>query len=100
MPEAYEALVAALKAMEQDGVTLPMAENEWNTRPDTVSYGLVSLDFESNQLEGDDVKTDEAYEGSVDLFSMAKGGAGWVPKIRAVLTAHCGGSWELNTHSQ
>ena len=38
MPEEYTTLVTALKAMSQgespDVMTLPMAENGWNTRPD------------------------------------------------------------------
>ena len=100
MPETYLELVEALKELEQGGVALPVAENEWGTRPDTVSYGLVSFDFERNQLTGDDRKTDESYEGSVDLYSMAKNGAGWVPLIRQVLTEYCGPCWELNTHKR
>ena len=94
----YEALVADLKNLTQDNVTLPMAEDEWYTRPDEVSYGTVSLDFEADALHGDDVKVATAYEGSVDLFSMVRNGAGWVQKIRETLTEHCGGCWHLNSH--
>lgn len=108
MPEEYTALVQALKGMEQAEdptqqtpvmVSLPMAEDEWYTRPDTVSYGIVALDFEDDQLHGDGIKLDRSWEGSVDLFSMVRGGAGWVPLIENVLTNHCGGSWSLNTHA-
>lgn len=98
----YQNLAEALRNLEQteSGGTykLPMVEDEWNTRPDTVSYGMFSLDFEDTVLEGDDAKADRAYEGSVDLFSMAKSGAGWVELIEETLTEHCGASWELNNH--
>jgi len=108
MPEEYTNLVTALKALEQVEnpeaqdpvtVTLPMAEDEWYTRPDTVSYGIVSLDFETDQLEADGVKNDTSYEGSVDLFSMVRSGAGWVELITGTLTEYCGGSWSLNSHT-
>lgn len=99
MHEKYEALVADLKDLEQEGVILPMAEDEWYTRPDTVSYGIVQLDFEADALQGDDVKSDRAWEGSVDLFSLAKSGAGWVQMIENALTKHCDGCWSLNRHT-
>ena len=102
MTDAYAALVADLKALTQgedpETVKLPMAENDWNTRPDDKSYGIVSLDFEAGSLTGDDLKEDTAYEGSVDLFSRAKDGAGWIRMITDTLKAHCGASWSLNSH--
>ena len=101
MPEEYTTLVTALKALTQgespNTVTLPMAENEWNTRPDTESYGIVSLDFEVDALRGDDIKVATAYEGSVDLYSRKKDGAGWIPLITDTLTEYCDGAWSLNS---
>lgn len=101
MPTEYTQLVAALKALTQgeapNTVTLPMAENEWNTRPDADSYGIVALDFEVDALRGDNIKQATAYEGSVDLFSRMKDGAGWIEEIRAVLTDCCEGAWSLNS---
>ena len=98
----YESLVAALKALTQgeapNTVTLPMAENEWSPRPEAESYGIVSLDFEASALDGNDTKLDTSYEGSADLFSHAKDGAGWVQLITQALTAHCGPCWSLNSH--
>lgn len=108
MFDEYAQLVTALKALEQAKdptaqvpvmVKLPMAEDEWNTRPDTVSYGIVSLDFEASDLHGDNLKQDACYEGSVDLFSLERSGAGWVKLITDTLTTYCGGAWYLNSHT-
>ena len=95
----YEMLVEALKSLTQGTAVLPMAEDEWYTRPDTVSYGVVSLDFEASAMQADDEKQARAYEGSTDLFSLVKGGAGWVELIEETLTEHCGPSWSLNSHT-
>ena len=99
----YTSLVTALKALTQgetgSEITLPMAEDEWYTRPDAVSYGIVSLDFEANSFHGDERKKDTAYEGSVDLFSLARSGAGWVQLITAALETNCDGCWSLNSHT-
>ena len=105
MPENYNTLVSALKALTQETgvsgvtVTLPMAEDEWDLRPEAESYGIVSLDFEANALDGDSMKADTAHEGSVDLFSHIRGGAGWIPLIRETLTEYCGSCWGLNHHA-
>ena len=103
MPEEYSKMVAALKALTQgeepDTATLPMAEDEWNTRPETVSYGIVLLQFEADALRGDDRKQSIAYSGSVHLFSMKRDGAGWVPLIRGVLDEYCDCAWSLNYHT-
>ena len=45
----YADLVNAMKALTQgEGsatVTLPMAEYEWNTRPESSSYGTIRIDW-------------------------------------------------------
>lgn len=101
MPTDYTQLVAALKALTQgetpNTVTLLMAEDGWNTRPDADSYGIVALDFEADALRGDNIKCVTAYEGSVDLFSRKRDGDGWIPLITSALTAHCDGAWHLNS---
>ena len=108
MPEEYTKLVAALKNLQQVEdltadppvmVTLPMAEDGWDTRPDVVSYGEVQLDFEADNLTGDDLKQSISYEGSVDLYSMVRSGAGWVELITQTLTEHCRAAWSLNYHT-
>ena len=104
MPEEYTALVTALKNITQGTspdpvVKLPMAEDEWNTRPDTVSYGIVLLQYEVDALRGDNRKLDTAYSGSVHLFSLLRNGAGWVPLICSTLTEYCESAWSLNHHT-
>ena len=108
MPEEYTALVTALKALEQvedptaqvqKTVMLPMAEDEWYTRPDVVSYGIVLLQYEADALHGDNLKQETAYSGSVHLFSLVRDGAGWVPLICDALKEHCEGCWSLNYHT-
>ena len=100
MPDEYTALVTAMKALTQgeapNEVTLPVAEYEWQTRPDADSYGIIALDFETGALEGDNAKQVTAYEGSVDLFSHQKQGGGWIEKITETLTEHCESAWRLN----
>lgn len=102
MPTEYENLVTAMKALTQgeepDTVTLPVAENDWRIRPDTESYGIIALDYEADALHGDNLKQAEAYEGSMDLYSKAKDGAGWIPLIKSTLTEYCEGAWSLNYH--
>ena len=102
MPEEYTSLVTALKALTQgespNVISLPMAEDEWNTRPKGESYGIVSLDFEVSAMYGDNVKKATSYGGSVDLYSHSRSGSGWVPLITGVLTDHCEGCWSLNSH--
>ena len=101
MPTDYTNLVTALKALTQGEApnthTLPMAEDGWATRPDTVSYGVVALEFEADALRGDNGKVAAAYEGSVDLYTMQRDGAGWIPLITAALTEYCDGAWSLNS---
>lgn len=96
MPDEYLDLVAAMQSLSIGTEILPMAENEWNTRPDSESYGTIQLDFEVNALFGDNVKKARAYEGSVDLFSYSKHGARWIEEIERTLTEHCEGCWSLN----
>lgn len=103
MPDEYLKLVRAMKALSQGdnpgtAITLPVAEDEWNTRPDTESYGIISLDMEADAMCGDDGKLISSYEGSMDLFSHARNGAGWVELITGALKTNCGPCWSLNSH--
>ena len=62
MPNEYEALVAALKLTD-----IPFAEYGWRTRPEG-AYGVISLEMEADQLNGDGAKLDRVWEGSIDLY--------------------------------
>lgn len=106
MPEAYLALVTALKALTQvSGTTsepdkgLPVAEDEWSPRPEVDSYGIIKLDFETDSLDGDNVKHIRSYEGTIDLYSLKRRGDGWIPLIEQLLTEHCECSWRLDYHT-
>ena len=96
----YASLVTAMKALTQgegnDTITLPMAEDEWETRPEANSYGTIRLDFEVDPLNGDDKKVCRAFEGSVDLFSRSRNGDGWIEEIETTLAAYCDSAWQLN----
>ena len=103
MPDEYTSLVAAMKTLTQgetpNTVTLLMAEDGWNTRPDADSYGFIALEFEPDALGGDNRKMIRAYEGSVDLYSRKRNGDGWIRLIEDALTEYCGGCWSLNHHA-
>ena len=92
MPSEYEALVAALKLTD-----IPFAEYAWRSRPEG-TYGVVSLDFESGQVDGDDRKQDRSWEASVDVFfrklSERESVIGTVEEILAEI---CGSAWEMNS---
>ena len=106
MLEQYNALVADMKALNKAATTtgqaetLPVAENEWNNRPNTDNYSTIMYEFEAGMLEGDNLKQDRAFEGSIDLYSRKKDGDGWVPLIEEVLTRHCDSCWTLNYHEK
>ena len=92
MPSEYEALVAALKLTD-----IPFQEYGWKTRPDG-AYGVVSLEFEAGQLDGEDVKADRAWEGSVDLFyPKLTDRSDLIEEVEETLTAITGSSWQLNS---
>ena len=106
MLNQFNALVAAMKALTKAATTseqaekLPVAENEWNTRPDADSYGEIMYDFELESLDGDNLKQDRAYEGSMDLYSRKKDGDGWIPLIEKVLSEHCESCWKMDYHTK
>ena len=93
MSAEYTDLVAALKGMK-----IPVAENAWTSRPTVPTYAVVQLDFEADSMRGDGNKLVTAWSGSVDLFSTAKDGEGYVSEIVKILTQQLGGAWSLNSH--
>jgi len=90
----YQELVAGLQSI----YGCPFAENGWTSRPNTDSYGVVTLEYEPNALHGDDMKQIRAFEGSVDLFSRKKDGDSFIPLIEEALNVTCEGCWHLNSH--
>ena len=87
----YEALKAALMALKD----IAFAEYEWDTRP-TGNHGTIQPDFQANGDRGDDLHQDQAWEGSVDVYTTGRGND-IAAEVEAILEAHCGGSWELNS---
>lgn len=87
----YEDLKAALLAQN----LIPATEYAWATRP-SGNYAVFQQDFEADADVGDDCKGGIAMEGSIDLFTKGRAPAIWTG-IEAILTAHCGASWYLNT---
>ena len=96
MSDKFESLAAEMKTLDQGGERLPVAEDGWDTRPDAESWGVIALEFEADPLNGDNLKADTQYEGSMDLFSRRRDGGGWIPLVTGMLTKHCEGCWTLN----
>ena len=92
MPKEYEALVAALKL-----TSIPFAEYGWKTRPEG-AYGVVSLEFEAGQLNGDGSKLDRVWEGSIDLYyPKLSDRTDLIEEIEETLEEILGDSWALNS---
>lgn len=92
MPQEYDDLVTAL------GETgIPFAEYGWKTAPEG-PYGVVSLEFEADSLDGNDGKQLRAFEGSVDLFfRKITDRAELIEKVENVLKNTVEASWRLNS---
>lgn len=92
MPSEYEALVAALKL-----TSIPFAEYGWKARPEG-TYGVVQLDFEAGNMEGDGAKIDRSWEGSVDLFyQKINNRSDLMAEVEEILTEILGDSWHVNS---
>ena len=92
MPKEYETLVAAMKL-----TSVPFAEYGWKARPEG-AYGVVSLEFEAGQLDGDGKKLDRVWEGSVDLFyPKLSDRTDLIEEVEETLEEILGNSWELNS---
>lgn len=92
MPSEYEALVAALKL-----TSVPFAEYGWKNRPEG-AYGVVQIDFEAGNLNGDGGKQDRAWEGSVDLFyPKLSDRTDLIEEVEETLAEVLGDSWNMNS---
>ena len=86
----FDELMRKLQAIQ--GVAF--AEYEWKTRP-AGNFGTVQLDFEPESDNGNDLKQDRAWEGSVDLYTHGKEML-IVAAVESALEDVCEGSWYLN----
>ena len=92
MPSEYEALVAALKLC-----TTPIAEYGWRTRPEG-AYRVIQMDFESGRLNGDGMKKDRSWQGSIDQFYPKLTDRDDLnAEVEETLTEILGNSWSLNS---
>ena len=86
----YATLAAALNNI--DGITF--TEYAWATRPKG-NHGTYQLDFHAEGDRGDDLHQDQAWEGSVDIWT--NGHCGLIAAaVESALETVCEGSWELN----
>lgn len=86
----YEGLVTALK-----GSGIAFAEYGWATRPAS-DFGVVALDIGAGKTDTDNGTRCEVHEGTVDLYMHGRTDAE-IATVKALLEAHCGASWELNS---
>lgn len=86
----YNELVTALKA-----TGIPFAEFAWDRRPN-VNYGVVAIDGAGQHEHGDNVTTNQAIEGTVDLFTYGNDRAE-VSTIQSVFDGFEGCSWYLES---
>ena len=92
MPKEYEDLVKKLK---ESGI--PFVEYGWDTCPNG-DYGVVSLDFEADSLNGDDGKRMTSWQGSVDLFvRMKKDLERLKDLVENAREEVCEASWQVNS---
>lgn len=79
----YSDLLTALA-----GTGIPLAEYAWDTQPAT-DYLVIQLDGQGDSLESDNVTTQQAIEGSVDLFCYSKDRANYDAVWSALRTSGC-----------
>ena len=87
----YEQLKNALIGLSGIAFT----EYEWDTRP-AGNHGTVQLDFMANGDRGDDLHQDQAWEGSVDVWTNGRGDD-IAAEVEGILETYCEGAWELNS---
>ena len=87
----FDTLVSQLKGL----TGVEFTEYEWKTRP-AGNHGTVKYDFEAADDNGDDLKQDAAYEGSVHLVTKGRR-TDIADAVEGVLTSVCESCWELNS---
>lgn len=86
----YSELVAALKATD-----IPFEEIAWENAPQVGPYGVISLDGQGAALWADDRMTEQALQGTIDLYVRDRG----LPEMLTVqnVLAAQGVAWALNS---
>ena len=87
----YDTLVSQLKGL----TGVEFTEYEWKTRP-AGNHGTINPDFEAEDDNGDDMKQDAAYEGSVHLYTRGRQ-TEIQEAVENVLVSICESSWRLNS---
>lgn len=92
MPQEYEELVSALR---ETGI--PFAEYGWKPTPES-DYGIISLEFEADSLDGNDRKQIRAWEGSVDVFFRDISRRALITaQVEEALKSVCDASWRAES---
>ena len=86
----FDTLVSQLKGL----TGVEFTEYEWKTRP-AGNHGTVKYDFEAEDDNGDDLKQDAAFEGSVHLFTVGKR-TDIAKAVESVLDTNCESGWRLS----
>lgn len=86
----YEALKAALEA-----TGIPLAEYAWDSPPDA-DYAVLSLDGGPSVIWADDHMTEQALEGTVDLFTRSADREK-MEQIQSVINALPGVAWRFSS---
>ena len=86
----YAELVETLRQLN-----IPLAEYAWDTRPDT-DYMVIAIDGEVNNMTADNHQTNQAPEGTIDLYSKSNDRE-LVHQIQNALRGFDGCAWYLNS---
>ena len=80
------------KALDKTGI--PFAETAWETAPAT-DYGTIALDGPGESVWADDRISEQAIQGTVDLYTHGPGRT-QMKKVQAALDGE-GVSWRINS---
>ena len=86
----YEQLLAALQA-----TGLPLAEYAWDTNP-AENFLVVSIDGQGGTMSANDQISEQAVEGSIDLYCYDNDRAN-IATIQNILNGLSGCAWRMNS---
>lgn len=82
-----------LTALEETGI--PFAQYAWDSPPES-DYGVISLDGGPSVIWADDHMTEQALEGTVDLFTRSADRE-QMERIQSILNALPGVAWRFSS---